>query len=59
MKEWRCATVVINDDVVRTLAKKLDEISEDGWDIEGMDVIGMDRNKMLIIANREVEGEEE
>ena len=52
MKEYRVATIRV-DGSAHTLADKLTEMSKGGWDIEGMDVIGIDRNKMLIVASKE------
>lgn len=54
MKEYRVATLRV-DGSAHILADKLNDMSKSGWDIEGMDVIGYHRDKMLIVASKEIE----
>ncbi len=54
MKEWRVSRLPISGpDASRNLADKLNEISQEGWDIDGMDVMGRERNQMIIISSKD------
>jgi hypothetical protein len=59
MKEWRVARIsIINHDAAHELAEKLNQMSQEGWDIDGMEVMDKYRDKMIIIASRDKEGKE-
>lgn len=54
MLEWRVARVVVTgQDGSHRLAEKLNEMAQGGWDIDGMEIIGRERDKMVIVASKE------
>lgn len=58
MKEWRVTRIsIIGQNASHELANKLDEISQGGWDIDGMEIMGVERDRMIIISSREKEEE--
>jgi len=58
MKEWRVTRIsIVGQDASTELANKLDEISQQGWDIDGMEVFSRERDRMIIISSREKEEE--
>lgn len=58
MKEWYASRVLITYvDGPGKVAKELNELEQLGWAIEGTDIYGPERDRLLIIASKEKEND--